>query len=67
MATQSFRDLHVWQKAHQLVLDIYKYTDKFPAKRHIVFFLNYEGREYQFRLILQKVSRKRAKRIKSVV
>lgn len=29
---KSFRDLVVWQKAHQLVLDIYRYSDRFPAK-----------------------------------
>jgi four helix bundle protein len=28
----SFTDLIVWQKAHQLVLDIYKITEKFPKK-----------------------------------
>jgi four helix bundle protein len=29
---KSFKDLIVWQKGHRLVLDIYKYTDKFPGK-----------------------------------
>ncbi len=29
---KSFRDLQVWQKAHNLVLAIYKYSDKFPRK-----------------------------------
>jgi len=29
---KSFEDLIVWQKAHQLVLLIYKYTDSFPKK-----------------------------------
>ncbi len=28
----SFRDLKVWQKAHELVLDIYKLTKKFPQE-----------------------------------
>ena len=27
---QSFEDLIVWQKAHQFVLDIYRYTQQFP-------------------------------------
>jgi len=27
---QSFKDLLVWQKAHQFVLDVYKMTAKFP-------------------------------------
>jgi four helix bundle protein len=30
MATNNFRDLIVWQKAHSLVLKVYKMTDKFP-------------------------------------
>ncbi|HEY1871985.1 MAG TPA: four helix bundle protein [Chitinophagaceae bacterium] len=30
MATQSFRQLIVWQKAHQFVLGVYKYTSVFP-------------------------------------
>ena len=29
-AAQSFRDLIVWQKAHQFVLGIYKLTEHFP-------------------------------------
>lgn len=29
---QSFKDLLVWQKSHQLVLAIYKYSEFFPAK-----------------------------------
>lgn len=39
---QTFQDLIVWQKAHQFVLDAYKYTKKFPK---------YElyGLTYQFR------------------
>jgi len=28
--SRSFRDLIVWQKAHQFVLDIYKMTEAFP-------------------------------------
>lgn len=27
---KSFQDLIVWQKAHQLVLSIYRYSDNFP-------------------------------------
>ena len=27
---KSFKDLIVWQKAHQLVLAIYRYSEKFP-------------------------------------
>lgn len=29
---KSFEDLLVWQKAHRLVLDIYRYSDNFPRK-----------------------------------
>ena len=32
MATQSFKDLLVWQKAHHWVLEVYKYSEKFPQK-----------------------------------
>jgi four helix bundle protein len=32
MATKSFRELIVWQKAHQFVLDVYKYTISFPKE-----------------------------------
>lgn len=31
-AARSFRDLIVWQKAHQFVLDVYKYTSEFPKE-----------------------------------
>jgi four helix bundle protein len=30
-AARSFQDLIVWQKAHQFVLSIYRYSDSFPA------------------------------------
>src|SRR5882724_8409982 len=30
--SRSFRDLIVWQKAHQLVLDVYKMTKSFPRE-----------------------------------
>lgn len=32
MAAKSFRELIVWQKAHGLVLAVYKFTEDFPAK-----------------------------------
>ncbi|MEI6854243.1 MAG: four helix bundle protein [Bacteroidota bacterium] len=28
--SKNFTDLIVWQKSHQLVLDIYKFTERFP-------------------------------------
>jgi four helix bundle protein len=31
-AAQDFRDLLIWQRAHQLVLSIYNYSDYFPQK-----------------------------------
>ncbi|TWI85259.1 four helix bundle protein [Lacibacter cauensis] len=30
MATTTFQELIVWQKAHQFVLSVYKYTESFP-------------------------------------
>ena len=30
MPARSFRDLIVWQKAHQFVIDVYKMTETFP-------------------------------------
>lgn len=32
MKTKSFRELIVWQKAHQFVLAVYKMTKKFPKE-----------------------------------
>ena len=32
MVTQNFRQLIVWQKAHQFVLGVYKYTKTFPKE-----------------------------------
>ena len=32
MTSQTFRDLKVWNKAHEVVLDIYKLTDTFPRR-----------------------------------
>ncbi len=32
LLARSFRDLIVWQKAHQLVLGIYRYTRSFPGE-----------------------------------
>jgi len=31
-AAQKFEDLIVWRKAHQFVLDVYKFTQKFPKE-----------------------------------
>jgi four helix bundle protein len=31
-AAQSFRDLLVWQKAHQFVLAVYRFTESFPDR-----------------------------------
>ena len=30
MATQSFKQLLIWEKAHEFVLSVYKYTNSFP-------------------------------------
>ncbi len=32
MATKSFQELIVWQKAHLFVLEVYKYTRSFPKE-----------------------------------
>jgi len=37
---RSFTDLIVWRKGHQLVIAIYKVTDRFP-KKEIFGFINY--------------------------
>ena len=29
---RSFRDLRVWQKAHEFVLEVYRYSDSFPER-----------------------------------
>lgn len=31
-AAKDFRDLPIWQKAHQFVLSVYNYSDYFPQK-----------------------------------
>ena len=31
MGTKNFKDIIMWQKAHQFVLDVYKYTNSFPS------------------------------------
>jgi len=30
--SQNFQDLIVWQKAHQLVLEVYRYSESFPKE-----------------------------------
>ena len=32
MASKTFEDVELWQKAHKLVLSIYKFTDDFPKQ-----------------------------------
>ena len=32
MVSRSFRDMHVWRKAHELVLDTYRYTAAMPKQ-----------------------------------
>ena len=36
MTVKTFRDLKVWQKAHELVLEIYKTTKTFPMEEKYV-------------------------------
>lgn len=46
VAAKSFRDLLVWQKAHQLVLAVYRLTDDFP--KHELFALTSQIRRAAF-------------------
>lgn len=32
LPAKSFQDLIVWQKAHQFVLSVYRFSEKFPSK-----------------------------------
>jgi four helix bundle protein len=32
MASKTFEDVEVWQKAHRWVLDIYKFSENFPKQ-----------------------------------
>jgi four helix bundle protein len=32
MPSKQFQDLRVWQEAHKLILNVYKYTETFPHK-----------------------------------
>jgi hypothetical protein len=57
---KTFRDLLVWQKAHQLVLDIYKATAKFPnEEKYELYQANYGGRAHPYRQILPKASKEK--------
>lgn len=42
MSVQTFQDLIVWQKAHRLVLLVYKFTEPYP--RHELFGLTSQSR-----------------------
>ncbi len=36
MASRTFKDLAVWQKAHQWVLEIYRFTDSLPMEERFM-------------------------------
>jgi four helix bundle protein len=42
MGAQTFRDVELWQKAHRFVLEVYRYTEKFP--KHELFGLSAQFR-----------------------
>lgn len=42
VAVMTFNDLAVWKKAHELVLEVYKITDKYP--KHEIFGLSSQSR-----------------------
>jgi hypothetical protein len=54
---QHFKDLIVWQKAMEMVTEIYKLTDTFRNKKFIVSLIKFVGRPFQFRAISQRVKR----------
>ena len=41
-SAKTFRDLIVWQKAHELVLGVYRFTDSFP--KHEIYGLSAQMR-----------------------
>ena len=58
---ERFEDLFVWQKAHQLVLHVYKATKKFPKDELYGLFHKSDGRLFLCLLILLRDFRKRTK------
>ena len=47
-----YRKLIVWEKAHLLVKEIYKYTSSFPKMNYLVLLARLEDVQFQYRLIL---------------
>lgn len=56
---KTFKDLIVWQKAHQFVLMVYKYTAKFPKDETMDSCLSSGGQRSPLRRISPKVLRER--------
>lgn len=50
----NYKELVVWQKAIQLVTDIYKLTKFFQKKKLMVWFHKCKGQQYPYRVILLK-------------
>ena len=57
--SKTFTDLIVWQKAHQFVLAVYKYTAKFPKTENLDWYPNSEEPQFPFLQILRRDSRKK--------
>ena len=54
MAVQSYRQLIVWQKAMELVKDIYYLTNRFPKDETYGLLSQTGGRRFRFRQTLPK-------------
>jgi hypothetical protein len=61
---RNFQDLIVWQKAHQFVLSVYRFTNCFPKAETYGSRRSFDERLFQFRPTSPKVSRKAADRTK---
>jgi 23S rRNA-intervening sequence protein len=58
---KTFKDLIVWQKAHEFVLGVYKFTEKFPKSELFDSLLSFAGQQSQLRRTSRKASKSAAK------
>ncbi len=65
--SQTFKGLIVWQKAHKLVLDIYKLSDNFPRREIYSLTSQFAEPPYRFPQILPKVIKRKAPPTKRVL
>lgn len=59
---QHFKDLIVWQRAMDLVVDTYRVTESFPSVRCMALLIKFVERQYRSRATSQKAKRISAKR-----